>query len=293
MKHTQQQPPDYILKDWPLWPVLNQVKAEEAKFEQLEQGLTNENWLISHKSIPNQQFVLRINAKNAKQLHIDHQAELEITRAIQPLSLCPDITYYHPDNHYWVRPYIQGLTLGQWKETSGKPLNLGILNAITNSLKFTHNTRVKDHWPIMSITQRLEFFWKQIFHLHPDNKDFLDALKTTVDSSINAEEPAKHVLCHMDCNINNWILNKQNMLYLIDWEYSALGNPAWDLAVICDSAQLDDSQINYMLNIYGDITLNELTQARKEMKYLEILWFAVQDQTPPEQLSEQLDNAFK
>jgi len=92
----------------------------------------------------------------------------------------------------------------------------------------------------------------------------------------------------MDCNINNWILDKQSMLFLIDWEYSSLGNPAWDLAVICDSARLNDSQINYMLNIYDDITLNELTQARKEMKYLEILWFAVQDQTTPKQLSEQL-----
>lgn len=286
---TPAQPPSYVLKDWPQWPILNQWSLEQVTFTQLEQGLTNANWLITPNNTPNQQFVLRINAENSKQLHIDRQTEIEITQAIQPLNVCPNICFQHESNLYWLRPFIQGRTLAQHNET----LNPATLKEIAHILKKTHNIPINPNWPELDLLNRLDFFWQQIVKANPEHSAPLSQLQFEVNNKIQPQQLENKTLCHFDCNLHNWIKDRTGKLYLIDWEYAALGNPAYDLAVLCDSAKLTSKQIQILLDSYGEINKTELNQAQLEMKYLEILWFAVQKQTHPDVLTRQLNELSK
>lgn len=281
-----------ILKDWHLWPVLNQWSQSQFNVTPLEKGLTNENWLITpiHPTVGNQQvlqFVLRINAVNAKQLHIDHTAELAFVKAILRLNLCPDITYCDPNNTYWVRPYIEGKTLAELLEVKPALDNETLFN-VAQSLKLIHNTPIQQEWPVLDLEQRIDFFWQQIFALNPNETHTLKQLQQLTNHTIKLDKPSQLALCHMDCNIHNWIINQEKYVFLIDWEYAAIGNATWDLAVLCNSAQLNKKQQQQLLHAYGGITTTELQQTLKEMKYLEILWLTAQQHINLKQLAKHL-----
>ena len=54
-----------------------------------------------------------------------------------------------------------------------------------------------------------------------------------------AAEPAALVPSHIDPNPANFLLRDDGELLLIDWEYSAMCDPAWDLAAIGMEGQID------------------------------------------------------
>lgn len=276
-----------VLKDWPLWPILNQYEQTACDFIPLEQGLTNENWLVTLPNENNQQFVIRINAKNAKTLNIHHQNEYEIVERISKLGICPAISYNDPDFKYWVRPYISGYTLAE-HQSAGFEISED-LEQVAKLLLSTHKQPIEKHWPSVNTYVRTEFFWAQTLPKPSMQNANLQQLKQELDTALL---PNNHLvcLCHMDTNTHNWIKNKNGTLNLIDWEYAGLGDPIWDLAVFSDSAKLSLSEEKKLLSFYGDYTVDQLHLAKLQMEYLSILWFAVQENTDSNTLYCELKN---
>ena len=70
-------------------------------------------------------------------------------------------------------------------------------------------------------------------------------IKGEVDK--NGEAPK--VPCHNDSLIGNWVLDENNKLYLIDWEYSGMNEAMWDLSCLSIEAvyspENDETLINY------------------------------------------------
>ena len=276
-----------VLKDWSTWPVLNQYEHSACDFMPLEQGLTNENWLVTLPNENNQQFVIRINAKNAKTLNIHHQNEYEIVERISKLNICPAISYNDTDFKYWVRPYITGYTLAE-HQSAGFDISED-LKQVAHILLSTHKQPIKKHWPSVNTYVRTEFFWAQILPKPSMQDSDLQQLKNKLDTAL---QPSSHLvsLCHMDTNTHNWIKDKNGILNLIDWEYAGLGDPIWDLAVFSDSAKLTLSEEEKLLTHYGNYTINQLHLAKLQMEYLSILWFAVQENTDSNTLHCELKN---
>ena len=69
-----------------------------------------------------------------------------------------------------------------------------------------------------------------------------------------------YVASHNDLVLENMMLD-QTRLWLIDWEYSAMASPYWDLATLCNCANLDDQQSRRLLRIYcaGERVMEEST----------------------------------
>lgn len=265
-----------ILQDWSLWPILNTFNSADCHFTRLEQGLTNKNWLVTLPDNHPKQFVIRINAENAKALHIDHKSEHEIVEEVSALKLCPDVLYIDPDHTYWVRPYICGETLAEHLSKNSDIQD--DLSQVAKVLKATHKLPTQPHWPSINTLERTEYYWRQILPNPAFYTDQILKLKEQLDIALKATSP-QLALCHMDPNIHNWIKDEYNHLSLIDWEYAGLGNPIWDLAVFSDSAQLNKTQEQQLLECYGKYSKFELEHAKLQMEYLSILWFAVQEHT--------------
>lgn len=60
----------------------------------------------------------------------------------------------------------------------------------------------------------------------------------------------KNVLCHNDTYVPNYIATEENDLYLIDWEYAGLNNPANDVACILCRDNYTEEQIEKYLKAY-------------------------------------------
>ena len=62
-------------------------------------------------------------------------------------------------------------------------------------------------------------------------------------------EDASPVPSHNDLVLENLLLGADR-LWIIDWEYSAMASPYWDLATLCNAAGLDFAQSRRLLHAY-------------------------------------------
>ena len=86
-----------------------------------------------------------------------------------------------------------------------------------------------------------------------------------------------YVASHNDLVLENMMFD-DTRLWLIDWEYSAMASPYWDLATLCNSANLDLQQSQRLLRIYcaGERVMEESTlfDYRGLLKLLSDCWMA-------------------
>ena len=71
------------------------------------------------------------------------------------------------------------------------------------------------------------------------------ALRTQIPGS------ADPCLCHHDIHAGNLVRRPDGRLSLVDWEYAAMGDPAFDLAVLAEEGGLADSDLARLLQGYG------------------------------------------
>jgi thiamine kinase-like enzyme len=273
-----------LLKDWRLWPGVCLEQPTLDNFSGLVKGLTNNNLLFTYKknSIISK-YVYRINAQNAKSLYLNRTAEWHIHQSISQFNICEPYIYRCPKNSYWVRRYIEGITVHETITASPQGLTDNLLKEVAVILKLTHNIPISNSWPKINFKQRTDHYWQQILKRLNNNQleiaSNLNNLKIELDIKLKSSGYSPR-LCHMDPNPNNWIIG-ENKIHLIDWEYSAIGNPAWDLAIICDTFELTENQKEKFLRHYSSslVKQKQLDFAQLQMEYLSALWFCVQSIT--------------
>lgn len=288
-----------LINDWQSWPKICSEAPCENNFTPLVKGLTNNNLLYrpnpQHKT-NNETFVFRINAQNAQSLGLNRHAEWHIHQSIAQYDICKPYIYRDPQDIYWIRPFIKNNTLQEILMTGDESTLNNAIERTAKKLKLTHNIPLSSAWPKINFKQRTDHYWAQIYRRAQNQPDLFKALKNyniEVDSQLKSPGYSLK-LCHMDPNPNNWIIAGDNV-FLIDWEYAAIGNPAWDLAVFFDSSNFNSNQKALFLKHYGAGQIKEaqLELADKQMKYISALWYCVQEILSPNNLLTALDEIIK
>ena len=286
----------HIIKDWHSWPNICSEKPTNNNFSSLVKGLTNNNLLFrsdtSNKS-ESEAFVFRINAQNAQSLGLNRHAEWHIHQSIAQYNICKPYIYRDPQDIYWIRPFIKNKTLHEELINCEETALHTIIKGLAKKLKLTHSIPLSSAWPKIDFKQRTDHYWAQILRRNDSGKHLMQSLqqyKTELDTQLKSPGYALK-LCHMDPNPNNWIIDNKEV-FLIDWEYSAIGNPAWDLAVLFESSNFNEDHKILFLKHYGskNITEAHLSLAHRQMKYLSALWYCVQGIISPDNLIAALDD---
>ncbi|MBR2842487.1 MAG: phosphotransferase [Lachnospiraceae bacterium] len=105
---------------------------------------------------------------------------------------------------------------------------------------------------------------------YEDTKEKIMSIKSEVD---NIGKTLK-VPCHNDSLMGNWVLDKDGKLYLIDWEYSGMNDPMWDLSCLSIEANYDNQKDSDLLSTYfgHDATLDEKKRFIAHKLYVDYLW---------------------
>lgn len=90
-------------------------------------------------------------------------------------------------------------------------------------------------------------------------------------------ENIKHTIslpCHNDTVSENFIINSDGRAFLIDWEYSGMNDPSWDVAAYILEAKLTEESIQYLvLEYYGQIPMpEEVLKLKCFMIAQDLLW---------------------
>ena len=92
-----------------------------------------------------------------------------------------------------------------------------------------------------------------------DGLDELDQLIATLIEFLKKDKVEK-VLCHGDSYSPNFLLNEQDEMSLIDWEYSGMGDPAGDIGTFICCSNYTLEQAERVLEIYSQGVLDMKTK---------------------------------
>lgn len=175
------------------------------------------------------------------------------------------------------------------------------------------------HWRPGDQLQRLGDALRQLHRLTPTNAiDYLDLTahcsqyrrklgdlgnaQPLFDEALRWSLETQHrfpqaCLCHNDLNPQNILVDDRRLVF-IDWEYSAINSPWFDLASLAEFGQLSNTQLNQLYVAYsGDEALNLASDAIKAfrpiVRLVEWLWLRLLDNAGAESSRDRLQTLLR
>lgn len=201
-------------------PGFSQARVESR----LSNGPTNASYLLEKSG---QRFVLRLDKPEARTLGLDRVNEKQVCEAVAEAGLALPLIHFDPVAGVYLRHFIPGRS---WVAS-----DLAVAanrQRLAELLRRLHSVKAvgKDFDPLAAArryaTQSQEGQARSILR---------EAESLAAELAF---EPAARVLCHNDLVSENVLEGQQ--LMLIDWEYAAIGDPFFDLAVVVRHHDLDE-----------------------------------------------------
>ena len=106
--------------------------------------------------------------------------------------------------------------------------------------------------------------------------DYETVKQTVMDvkRSIDKAGVQPNVPCHNDSLMGNWVLDGTGKLWLIDWEYSGMNDPMWDLSCLSIEADYREKEDAFLLEMYFGNAPSAEQQKRfiAAKMYVDYLW---------------------
>lgn len=204
-----------------------------AHIKAIKSGLTNNSFSFS---VGNQKYVYRHPGKGTEN-YINRSSEAFSMKIASNLGL--DGTYIHMDEK-------EGWKISYYIEEA-RELDYHNQDEVTAALKIMsklHNAGVKSKYDFDIWNKSLGFvdLLKSSQMIH--SEDFWSLLEKMkgVYKQVSGDNVEKCV-CHCDCYSPNFLLDSNNKMYLIDWEYSGNDDPASDLGtfICCSDYEMDEA----------------------------------------------------
>jgi thiamine kinase-like enzyme len=229
--------------------------SEKLVVTPLGGGITNHNYRIDYDA---GSCVLRITGANTEQLGIQRDVEYQANLAAGRLGIAPEVLYCIEPEGYLVTRFIRGKNV--------TPQEIGRAD---NLRRFAARIRrFHENGPELriefSVFRRIEMF-AEIARQHncrfPDSYPWLMEHFTRIEHALRMH-PFSPRPCHNDLLNLNFLADNCE-LYILDWEYAAMGDPMYDLANFCHHHQLADEQFNILMEAYsGQVSPRESARVR-------------------------------
>ncbi len=209
--------------------------------------------------------VIRFDLPAAHELSVDRQNEINILKAINHLGLSPEVLYYDIDTGILIWKFISGVEPSPAENKS----NLHSLRDLGASLSSLHSLPIPEN--TVDIFSNSMILYRSLLDNSSEKILFDKAL--ALFNKLE-QDGAKRVLSHNDLHQKNILWNKK--YYFIDWEYSGLNHPCFDIASLVRSFKLNQSQINELSIGYKVnnkfFRLDVLNPWIEFIDYLEKIW---------------------
>ena len=227
-------------------------------------GMTNKNYLVT---IDGKKYVLRNPGAGTKEI-ISRVNEAKNAQIISDLKLDAKLIYLNKETGIKISEYIENA------ETLIPETARNNFKQVADILKKLHNSNIAfdnifDSFIEMEKYEKLSIKENGKFYVGYDKaKREVLKLKEKLDN-LHIELKA----CHNDTVPENFIKSKDN-IYLIDWEYSGMNDPMWDLAAHSIECNFSIEEEKEFLNYYftDGITKEEYLRIQIHKICQDFLW---------------------
>jgi len=253
------------LAQWRQWECEPALHAAPVVVEVLTPGLSNHSVLVES----GQRFVVRIDGVNTVLHGLNRQGEWHSLEAAHRAGLAPRPRYFNPELGTLVCDYLP--------PDAQQPL---MIADVATLLQGIHRLPARHHR--LDLPERMLSYEKRLAHRDPHRAALLAPYRSAALQALAHADRGQHpaVLCHHDLLRANRLYSG-GRLFALDWEYSAMGNCWYDLAVVVAGDSLSEQETDSLLQAYlgRPVRADELLRVKQyacAYRYLELLWHLIQ-----------------
>ncbi len=240
--------------------------------EPLPGGITNRNYQVDDG---HRRYVARL-CDDKRHLGIDRRNEVACQTAAHALGVAPEILHEEPG--VLVSAYLDARPLRP--EEVGRP---DVLNRLASELRLLHGgwRQVSGMILFFGPLQTVLTYARTATDLGASRPKELSTWLADAQELAGRLRPFRPVLCHNDLLAANLLDEPTSgRIRLVDWEYSGMGHPLFDLANAASNADLDADGEVALLEAYASRidpkALCELRLLRVLSSLREALWAVIQ-----------------
>lgn len=247
---------------------------KDVRIRPLEGGASNENFLVEDGG---DRFVLRLacSTEHAQRFALDRWDGYEAHQAAAGAGIAPRMRAVALPAGHTVIDFVDGEVMDQDSIRVGRRLELA-----TVALKRVHtapHTDLGGFDALVEIDRFISIARAENLRL-PDDIESLRQLSAEIRDVFGWVD-VPPMLCHNDVQLANLIVDAEERMWVIDWEYAGMGNLYFDLAMLVNNAELDRTGIGRVVTVYFGID-RETDRARIELERFrsalrEALWSVV------------------
>ena len=218
-------------------------------------GMTNKNYKIVVKG---KNYVLRIPGAGTEEM-ISRRSEKINSRLAFENGFDSELIYFNENTGVKISTFIEKTETLNGR-TAKKEENMRMIAGI---LKRLHNSSFKfgsEFDPFKTAEEYEKLLHKyngKNFEDYDEVKEKVMALKKVMDSFNINKCP-----CHNDTVPENFIKSGESKIFLIDWEYSGMNDPMWDIAAHSIECSFSEDDEELFLNIYFNGEIDEQHRIR-------------------------------
>ena len=220
---------------------ISSLLSEEEEVLSVEQlgGMTNQNYLVKTTSKP---YIVKFFGKGTEKL-INRQDEKYNLELLKDLNLDVKNYLFDIESGIKVNEYIDSATTLDSTSIKSKFKKIApILQTIHASGKELRG----EFAPFEEIRKYESLIEGNIPYANYEavRKEVFSLEKRLADLGIDKKS------CHIDLVPENFIESPQGRMYLIDWEYSSMNDPMWDLAALFLESEFTNQEEEDFLSYY-------------------------------------------
>ena len=245
---------------------LEEMKNLDKEVEKIEPlgGMTNRNYLIFSKK---NKYVFRKSGEGTSEI-ISRNNEINNCKKVKELGIDANLLVFNEKTGVKITEYIENA------RTLNPDTVIFYLEEVAKTLRKLHTSKIEFNNtfnPFEEMKKYEELSQKlngKFYEGYEEVKKIVFSLREKMEKL-----DIQLVSCHNDTVPENFI-KSGNKLYLIDWEYSGLNDPMWDLAAISIESKLSKENEEKLLSYYfgRKATKEERLRIHVNKIYQDFLW---------------------
>ena len=229
-------------------------------------GMTNKNYKVT---IENKCYVVRVSGSGTEEM-INREEEKKNSQLASDLGVFPELIYFNEKTGLKIASYIPNAETLNVKTAKRLDI-LPKINAIFSQLHRSGVSMENDFDVFGKLKQYEELTIREGGIFYPDYEE----VKASVMKIRSDYERMSitSVPCHNDSIPENFVKGENEQLYLIDWEYSGMNDPYWDIATLTLEGFTEEEEI-LLLEMYlgGKVTKEVRKRILINKVFQDFLW---------------------
>lgn len=225
--------------------ILKVNKKDIHNIHTLKKGMTNRSFIFT---VNNKRYIMRIPGEGTDKL-IDRKEEYNVYQRVKKEPYTETILYLNPDSGYKISEFLENTRNSDANNIQDVKKSMSVLR------KFHNQNHQVDH--TFDLWKQIDFYESlrktaSAYRDYEEIKDWVLKLKPFIEDNVT-----KWSLCHIDANYDNFLIDQNNNVFLIDWEYAGMQDPDLDIAMYAIYAGYTKEKIDQLINIYYENKVSE------------------------------------